>query len=107
MTEVVAQREVLVEKPSGEMFATAIQFSKPYQSEKHGWCCDLNMKGIDKSRFGAGVDSLQAIMLTMSLAESILVAREKDGWKIYWPDTKDLMTAKNMFDVDSFVGNRE
>ncbi len=106
MTEIIAQRELLVKKPDGEIFNTSICFGRPYESEKNGWCCDLIMEGIDKQRYGAGIDSLQAILLTMSLAESILIARTNDGWRLYWPDKNEPMAISELFDLSSFVGDR-
>ena len=89
-------------KPDGATFQTAIQFGKPYENEKHGWCCDLYMDGIDRPRFGAGVDSLQAVILTMSLAESILMSRLSNGWSFYWPDTLEPMNTSEIFEIDTF-----
>jgi len=103
MTETVAEREVLVKKPNGEIFNTSIQFGKPYENEKHGWCCDLIMEGIDNPHYGAGADSLQALILTMSLVESISISRINDGWSLYWPGTNEPMDVEEMFDLSSFV----
>jgi len=91
MKEIIAEREFLVIKPEGEEFVTRLQINKPYETDKHGWCCDLTMEGIDSAHYAAGADSLQAILLTLSLAESILISRKKEGWEFLYPDTRELM----------------
>lgn len=103
MTEIVAKRDLLAQSPTDEKFSTAVEFGKPYETEKHGWCCDLKMEGIEKPTYAAGMDSLQAMMLTMSLAESILISRVKNGWLFYWPDTNEIMEIHEMFNLGTFV----
>jgi hypothetical protein len=106
MTDIIAKRELLAKSPTGITLHTAIEFGKPYETEEHGWCCDLTMEGIDKPHYAAGIDSLQAIMLTMALAESILISRLKNGWQFFWPDTNEPMDIGGLFSLGSFVSIR-
>ena len=103
MNMVIAEREVLVSTPQGERFTTKIQFGKPYETDNRGWFCDLVMEGIDKSRYAAGADSLQSLLLTMSLAESILIDRIKNGWELYYPDTEEVMDINEFFSLSTFI----
>jgi hypothetical protein len=91
MREVIAERVLLVSAPDKEKFETKIQIGKPYATEDRGWFCDLLMEGIEKPQYAAGADSLQAMLLTISLAESILINRARRGWNFYYPDTEELM----------------
>ncbi len=91
MKEAIVERELLVSNPEGDKFETKIQFSKPHKTERKGWLCDLVMDGIDKPRYAAGADSLQAILLTISLAESILINRSEQGWRFFYPDSEEQM----------------
>jgi hypothetical protein len=91
MKEIIAERDLLVSTDEGDKFTTKIQLGKPYKTEDRGWFCDLFMEGIDTPNYAAGADSLQAILLTLSLAESILINRTKKGWRFFYPDTEELM----------------
>ena len=103
MTEIIAERELLAKSPKGDLFRTIIRFGRPYERERYEWHCDLAMEGIDKVRYGIGVDSLQAMVLTLVLAESILVSRLESGWQFFWPDTEEPMTIGEMFKPDNYA----
>jgi len=107
MNQVFAEREILVEDPEGNTFLTKIQFGTPHESEKRGWLCDVSIIGVEKDHYGAGQDSLQAIMLTLSLCESILLSKIDKGWKFFFPDTKEVMEVTEMFNLNSFVSIRK
>ena len=103
MNETVAKRLIIAKSPSGETFTTAVEFGMPYETANRGWFCDLKMEGICKPQYAAGMDSLQAIMLTMSLAEGILLGKEKKGWSFFWPETIEPMEIEEMFSLESFA----
>jgi hypothetical protein len=103
MTKVFAERDLLVEGPEGNTFTTKIQFGIPYESEQHGWLCDISMAGITKDQYAAGHDSLQAVMLSVSLCESILLSKQNKGWQFFYPDTKEVMDVGEMFNLSTFV----
>ena len=104
---IVAERDVLAITPTGDRINTKIQFGQPYETEDRGWFCDLFMEGIDKSHYAAGADSLQAILLTMSLAESILIDKVNKGWQLRYPDTEEIMEINEFFNLSSFVSLRK
>jgi hypothetical protein len=105
MKEAIVERALLVSTPEGEKFTTKIQLGKPYETEDRGWFCDLLMEGIDKPHYAAGADSLQAILLTISLAESILINRTKKGWQFFYPDTEELMEPREYIFWPEIVRN--
>ncbi|MBW9260851.1 MAG: hypothetical protein K1564_04680 [Candidatus Thiodiazotropha sp. (ex. Lucinisca nassula)] len=97
----------IAQSPNGEEFTTAVEFSMPYETEKLGWFCNLRMKGIQEPQYAAGTDSLQALMLTLSLAEATLLGCSKKGWQFFWPDTNEPMKIEEMFSLESFVSTKK
>ena len=78
-TEVLAERSLLFVSPDGDEISSTLQIGAPYVDESHGYCCDFEIPEIEKKRYAAGVDTLQALLLTLSLAESILERRCSQG----------------------------
>ena len=103
--QIIAERALLFVSPEGVEISSSIQLSKPYVSEKHGTLCDFEIPKVHKKQFGAGVDGIQAIILTMSMVKTILSLKAKKGWKIYWPDTKEEIEVNEIFDVSSLMRN--
>jgi Domain of unknown function (DUF6968) len=96
-SEVIAERKLLFIAPDGSEIVSAVQFCRPYFDDSRGFLCDMEIPGIEKRRWGAGVDGVQAILLAMSLAAALLDARVEKGWKLMWPDTRDETSAKEIF----------
>jgi hypothetical protein len=95
--DVIAERQLIFVKPDGSEIASSVQFGRPYVSDKYGVCCDLEIPGVAKRRFSAGIDGVQAILTAMSLAATILDVRVSEGWRLLWPDTREEATVKEMF----------
>jgi hypothetical protein len=95
--EVIAERDLLFVAPDGSEVSSSIQFCRPYVHEEFGFCCDMEIPGLEKRRRSAGVDGVQAILLAMSLAGALVDARVAKGWKILWPDTRSETSAKEIF----------
>lgn len=107
MSEIVAKRGILAQGIDGKIFSTAVEIGKPYRTEEGEWFCNLRIEGVNKHVCVAGIDSLQAIMLTMSLAECILLSRVEKGWQFFWPDTNELMEIEEMFNLKNFASIRK
>ena len=103
---VIAERELLFIAPNGEEILSSIQLGKPYLSEKYGTLCDFEIPKIHKKQFGAGADGIQAIILTMSMVETILSLKIKKGWAMFLPDTKEEVKLHEIFDITSLMRNR-
>ena len=102
MNNVIAERELIFVSPEGKEMLSSLQFGMPYSSERHGYCVDFEIPQIEKLRFGAGVDGIQALLLTMSLAESILASKCSEGWKILWPDSRHETNIEEIFEIEHF-----
>ena len=96
-SEVIAERRLIFVRPNGTEVASSIQFCRPYFKDDFGVLCDMEIPGIEKRRWSGGVDGVQAILLAMSLAASILDAKAEKGWRFLWPDTREETSAKEIF----------
>ena len=105
--QIIAERALLFLSPDGQEIESAIQLSKLYKSEEYGMLCDFEIPGIHKKQWGAGIDGIQSIILTMSIAKTILELKAKKGWKIYWPDTREEILPNEVFDVSSLINNEK
>jgi hypothetical protein len=104
--EIIAERNLLFVKPDGAEINSHIQFGRPYFTEEHGWCCDCEIPRIEKRRYGAGVDGIQALLLTMSLVETLLEVKRSLGWKFLWPDTRHETLPREIFEAGHFLRTR-
>ena len=103
--QIIAERQLLFITPEGKEIQSSIQLSKPYASEKYGTLCDFEIPKVHKKQWGAGIDGIQAIILTMSIVKTVLSLKAEKGWKIYWPDTKEEIRIHEIFDVSSLIEN--
>jgi hypothetical protein len=87
--EIFAGRSLVFVAPDGAETLSQIQFGRPYMLEELAWRCDYEVPNILTRRYGAGIDGLQAFLLTMSLVETLLESKRSDGWRLLWPDTRD------------------
>jgi hypothetical protein len=101
--QIIAERELLFITPEGKEIQSSIELSKPYISEKYGTLCDFEIPKVHKKQWGAGIDGIQAIILTMSIVKTVLSLKADKGWKIYWPDTKEEIQVHEIFDVSSLL----
>ena len=78
--EIIAERKLIFISPDGNESLSSIQLGKPYSSDEHGYCCDIEIPNIKKRRFASGVDAIQAIQLSIFMLASILdVMKKKVG----------------------------
>jgi hypothetical protein len=106
-TEIIAERSLLFISPDGTEISSSIQIGRPRSDAKHDFRCDFEIPNVEKRRFAAGVDTLQALLLTISLAESILESKRARGWRMLWPDTRDEILPKSLFEAEHFKKTRD
>ncbi len=104
--EIFAGRSLVFVAPDGTETLSQIQFGRPYMLEELAWRCDYEVPNILKRRYGAGIDGLQALLLTMSLVETLLESKRSDGWRLLWPDSRDETSPRQIFDADHFARMR-
>jgi len=88
-SEVFADRSLIFVAPDGVEIPSRLQLGRPRMVQELSWHCDFEVPGVLSRRHGAGIDGLQALLLTMSLVETLLEAKRSDGWRFLWPDTRD------------------
>lgn len=75
-TAIVAKRRFLVTSSTGEETEARLEFGIPYSFSSTGedFRCEFRVIGIgdEKTRYGDGVDSLQALQLAMNIASAYL-----------------------------------
>ena len=98
--EIIAERKLIFIAPGGGETFSSIQLGHPYDNEQYGCCCDIEIPDIKKRKFTAGVDSMQAIQLSMLTMFTILDVMQSKGWKFLWPDTREEATAKELFNFE-------
>jgi hypothetical protein len=102
-----ADRSLIFVAPDGQETPSQIQFGRPYMVEELSWHCDFEVPGVLKRRYGAGIDGLQALLLTMSLVETLLESKYSEGWRFLWPDTRDEISPQEIFEGAHFARMRQ
>jgi hypothetical protein len=67
----------------------------------------FRVPGVLKRRYGAGIDGLHALLLTMSLVETLLESKHSEGWRFLWPDTRDQTSPQEIFEGAHFARMRK
>jgi hypothetical protein len=106
VTDVFASRTLIFVAPDGSETLSQIQLGRPYMIEVLAWRCDFEIPNVLKRRHGAGIDGLHALLLTMSLVETLLESKHSDGWRFLWPDERDETSPRQIFDADHFARMR-
>jgi hypothetical protein len=104
--DVFADRALIFVSPDGSETLSQIQLGRPYMLEELAWRCDCEIPNVLKRRHGAGIDGLHALLLTMSLVETLLEVKHSDGWRFLWPDTRDETSPRQIFEADHFARMR-
>jgi hypothetical protein len=91
IADIVAEREILFVKESGEEQTIVVRLGKPYAVDADSWRCPYEIIGPARTRrFGmVGVDSMQALLLSTQVIESELAAwaRREKGTFFWNTDT--------------------
>jgi hypothetical protein len=104
--DVFAYRTLIFVAPDGLETLSQIQLGRPYMMEELAWRCDYEIANVLKRRHGAGLDGLHALLLTMSLVETLLESKQSEGWRFLWPDTRDETSPRQIFEADHFARMR-
>lgn len=98
MLEIIAEREMVCMKPSGEKFLVTICIGKPYRLSDIEWACPVEAKGLyDKLVDIHGVDSFQSLILAVRMLYQLLKDFIENGGRAFWADGKDELTLEDLF----------
>ena len=100
MKQFVAERKILFRSPNGNEFVSSILIGIPEKVNEFEWKCSIEIPKVEKIRYAIGIDSLQALVSTLSLAQAILVNRMKKGWELFWPEERHPTTPEEIFGFD-------
>ena len=100
MNQIVSEKILLFRSPNGIEFVSSISIGMPEKVSNFEWKCGVEIRKVDKLRLARGIDSLQALVSALSLAQAILVGRVKKGWQIFWPEDKRPTTPEEIFGFD-------
>ena len=88
MEEIVAEKELIGVRSSGEKVPLRILIGRPYEASDVDWACPVAVEGLHKYLAEQhGVDSFQALALSQKLCRSILEGFVEDGGKILSADS--------------------
>jgi hypothetical protein len=97
----IAERTLDLLKPSGERVTFRVEFG-PIHGDGQNFRCPVRFHGWgDSPPDIRGYDSLQALVLAVTLVHSILDDFVRRGGRVLWPGTDD------DYDLDQFVFSPE
>jgi hypothetical protein len=98
MFEIIAEREMVCMKPSGEKFLVTIRVGKPYQLSDIEWACPVEAEGLYGKLVDIhGVDSFQSLILAIRMLCQLLKSFIENGGRVFWADGKDELTLEELF----------
>ena len=100
MEKMSAEKTLYFCSPDGEEFISKILIGFPQKVSDVEWKCDVKIEKVSKLRSAYGIDSLQALISALSLAQAILVGRGKMGWRFFWTEAKKPATPEKIFGFD-------
>ena len=106
-SDVFADRSLIFVDPDRVEILSQVQLGRPYLVKELSWHCDFEVPGVISRRYGAGIDGLQSLLLTMSLVETLFESKRSDGWRFLWPDTRDEISPQEIFEGAHFARMRQ
>ena len=98
MEQILAERELLGLKPDGSKSKIIIRIGMPYQSSEVDWACPIEAIGLHKKLADIhGIDSFQALMLSLHLLKQILSRYVEEGGKLYFSDSQTEISIEDLF----------
>ena len=81
----IAERELQLQKPSGENLSITLRIGQPYKADSGEWRCPVALDGlVPNLPHIAGVDSWQAIQLAQRLQAQLLTSLLKEGELLFY-----------------------
>jgi hypothetical protein len=93
----IAYRTLLAADQAGREFSVVLAVGTPYEISEVEWACPVGLEGLhDRLRDQHGIDSWQALQLAQSLVFQLLTYFIEDGGKLYWPDTRNPVSLREI-----------
>ena len=98
MLEIIAAKEMVCMKPSGEKFLVTIRVGKPYRLSDMEWACPVEAEGLCGKLVDIhGVDSFQSLILAIRLLYQLLKSFTENGGRVFWANGKDELILEELF----------
>jgi hypothetical protein len=96
--EIIAERELVCRKPTGQESRVFLKLGKPYQSAAREWACPVAADGM-VSRLAdiRGIDSFQALTLGHWLLRNLVQSEMANGSTFHWPDSGEALSLEEVF----------
>lgn len=95
----IARREIVVKDTLGKKENAVIEIFAPYSiDEGVNYLCRVQVTGsIAESHDSGGVDSLQALSLSLKWLEVLINEKKKEGYEFYWLGGEHVMDSIDFF----------
>lgn len=98
MKQIIAERQLIGVKSNGERQRISLRIGLPYKSSDVDWACPVEAEGLYKKLSDIhGVDSFQALMLTIGFLKKLLDGFVEDGGSLFWVDQKTEVNLDELF----------
>jgi len=98
VNEVIAEKEIFSVSAKGEKKRLRVVVGRPYRVGDVSWACPVQLEGLfNKLHDAVGVDSWQALGLTVGLVRQLLGYYVEDGGKLYWEEGGQEMMLNDLF----------
>ena len=93
MEKVIASRNLIAIKPSGEEVKVFIKIGTPFEERPHLWQCPTEIKGLYEETFElAGMDAYQAILSATGHVKFMLKMFLENNGKLYWASDRSTVS---------------
>ncbi len=94
---VAAERTWLAIAPDGGMHKVVLRVGAPTGDADGPWLAPVSLLGLEKRTIPiAGADAWQATALAMYFVKSRVEQYTEQGWKFYWDDDSEPVTAEDL-----------
>lgn len=94
---IAAERTWLAVPPGGGMRKVVLRIGSPTSGADGHWQAPVSLAGLEQRTISiAGVDQWQATSLAMHFIRSRAAQYSEQGWKFYWDDDSEPVTAEDL-----------
>ena len=98
MDDIITERKIFSLSPDGQKKILRIAIGRPYQVDDVSWACPLKFEGLLKKTINVvGIDSWQALNLTLALVRQLLNYYLEDGAELFWEEGGENISLEELF----------
>jgi hypothetical protein len=97
-TGIIAERELVCRKSTGQESRVLLKLGKPYQSAAREWACPVAADGlVNRLPDIRGIDSFQALSLGHGLLRNLVQSEMANGSTFHWPNAAEALSLDELF----------